>query len=104
MSGGIIARRTREAVPIAYPAILTDGGFSWLTTDTSRTFIAIAYDAANERLRVVFRDSGRQLEYAGFNAMRFFNLRRARSKGRYWKRYIMPLQGTEIILGREKEL
>ncbi len=96
MSGGIIARRTREAVPIAYPVIPADGGFSWLTTDTSRMFIAIAYDAANERLRVVFRDSGRQLEYTGFNAMRFFNFRRAKSRGRYWKRYIMPLEETEV--------
>lgn len=94
-----MARRTREAIPIEYPVIpADDGGLSWMRTENSRMFIAIAYDAANEILRVVFRDSGRQVEYAGFSAIRFFNFRRATSKGRYWKRYILPLNGTEVIL------
>jgi hypothetical protein len=72
-------------------------GFSWVATPNSSMFTRIGYNAVTEKLRVVYRNSGRQYEYPDFNAMRWFNFFKAKSFGKYARKYIFnEIKGYEV--------
>lgn len=96
MSGKLIARRKRATDKAVVLPTVPEPTFSWMLTPDSTMFFAIGFNAASDTLRVVFRKSGRQCQYDGFSAIRFFNFKRAKSRGRYWRQYILPLGGTEV--------